>query len=93
MSINDIDELNEDLVTKLTKFWEDPKLKKSWPNISPNLLFEGSLLEYHMNNLTRYQSENYLPTFDEILKARQRTTGYEKTDVMVLLLIPHFNLY
>jgi len=57
----------------LKKAWKDPGIKQTWENRS-KLQVQDSL-QYFIENIDRIASEDYVPTKDDVLNVRNRTTG------------------
>jgi len=65
---------NDKLFTKIRKLWRDPALKRAWKESSSYQL-QMVHLDYLMDNLERIASDDYVPNNEDMLRARQRTTG------------------
>jgi len=63
---------NEELIGKVKALWGDPGILKTWKDIKDGVIIQ---LDYLMDNLDRFVSPGFIPTNDDILRARQRTTG------------------
>jgi len=63
---------------KVKALWSDPAIKQTWA-LAPSFQMQMSNLEYLMNNIDRIAEVEYVPTKDDILQARQRTTGQQST--------------
>ena len=50
-----------------------------------------TMMDYHMENLDRYSTEGFVPTNEDMLRARQRTTGFLPTSFMVSAMPSQFN--
>lgn len=79
---------HDDFSTSISKWKEhllhlwfkEQSLVSTWRLLNiPNLI----LLDYHMNQLERYCKDDYIPSDEDILRARQRTTGQFKTEAIV----------
>jgi len=66
------------MVEKLRALWDDPAIQKAWER-SPEFQLQTSMLDYLMENLDRFTSDGFRPTNEDILRARQRTTGAMET--------------
>lgn len=69
--------LSDDLISKAQKIWEDETVQEVLES-SRNLEYRSSL-KYMMDNIDRVHDDNWRPTNDDILHARQRTTGIIET--------------
>jgi hypothetical protein len=59
-------------LTMIKELWADPGVRRVWQEIKDNYLIP---LEYLMDNFNRYEATDFVPTNEDILRARQRTTG------------------
>lgn len=77
--LNTVDQLwSPDIGKKLKLLWDDPALQQTWA-VAPEYQLQMSMMDYHMANLERYSAEDFLPTNEDMLRARQRTTGMQST--------------
>jgi len=58
--------------------WEDEAIQKTW-NAIPNYQFQMTNLDYLLDNINRYVLPNFVPSNEDILCARLRTTGTQIT--------------
>jgi len=67
-------DFNESTIRKLESLWNDPAIKQVWNDAS---LYQLQIhhMDYMMEHLRRIASEDFVPTHQDILLARQRTTG------------------
>jgi len=70
--------LDEKLSKKIIALWNDPAIQQTW-NLAPSFQMQMSNLEYLMNHINRIAEPEYIPTKDDILQARIRTTGQQST--------------
>jgi hypothetical protein len=63
---------DDELIERIRSLWDDEGIHETWHEIKDNTLIQ---LEYLMNNFERYIDPNFIPNDDDILRARQRTTG------------------
>jgi len=75
-SIQSVDEnsvqWDDKLVQRLKDLWLDEGIRESWQEIKDSVLIP---LDYLMANFDRYLDPHFLPNNEDILRARQRTTG------------------
>ncbi|KAL8189459.1 hypothetical protein R6Q57_029025 [Mikania cordata] len=69
----DFPRLNEDLVQDILKIWRDPAIQETYAR--GNELQVPDCADYFMENLHRLSEANYIPTKEDVLHARVRTTG------------------
>jgi len=65
-------------LAKIKSLWTDQAIQQAWDN-APEFQFQMTMLEYHMQHLDRYASPDFVPTNDDMLRARFRTTGVVET--------------
>ncbi|XP_065850039.1 guanine nucleotide-binding protein alpha-1 subunit [Euphorbia lathyris] len=65
--------LSEDLAHEIETLWKDPAIQET--HARGNELQVPDCAPYFMENLQRLSDSNYVPTKDDILYARVRTTG------------------
>ncbi|KAK9078493.1 hypothetical protein SSX86_002550 [Deinandra increscens subsp. villosa] len=69
----DYPRLTEELVQDILKLWRDPAIQETYAR--GNELQVPDCADYFMENLQRLSEENYIPTKEDVLHARVRTTG------------------
>jgi len=67
-------EWDDNLAKKVKILWEDPAIQRAW-KVSPSYQLQMVHIDYLMQNLDRISPEDFVPTNEDILRARQRTTG------------------
>jgi len=72
-------EWNKSILKKLEKLWKDPAIQQTWKDSS---LYQLQIqnMDYLMENIQRISSAEYLPVLQDILYARQRTTGITRVN-------------
>jgi len=65
-------EWDDDLLEKTKSLWNDEGIQKTWLEIKDYVIIQ---MEYLMENLDQFMQPDYVPSNDDILRARQRTTG------------------
>jgi len=68
------DDMDEDIIERIRSLWKDEGIREAWREIKDKTLIQ---LEYLMENFDRYLEKDFIPNNDDILRARQRTTGGE----------------
>lgn len=58
------------------KLWADPHIKKTLEYKNQFQLIDTS--EYLFSNMGEYYKDEYIPTFEDLIHSRQRTTGVNK---------------
>lgn len=69
----DYPRLTEELVEEILKIWKDPAIQETYAR--GNELQVPDCADYFMENLQRLSDPNYIPTKEDVLHARVRTTG------------------
>lgn len=69
----DYPRLTEELVQDILQIWKDPAIQETYAR--GNELQVPDCADYFMENLQRLSDTNYIPTKDDVLHARVRTTG------------------
>lgn len=92
MLLTTISQAEIDVIVKQIKsVWDDPAFQKIWKNLvsgdnSSGVKFHETLfLNYHMKNIANYFTRNYIVSDDDLLRARQRTTGYSSNEIVVCI--------
>nr|CAG4715349.1 unnamed protein product [Naegleria fowleri] len=57
----------------ITKLWEDPGVQRTFQKRSAFQIEDSA--QYYFDNLERICEENYIPTEEDIVRARMKTTG------------------
>jgi len=65
-------EWDEELVVKTKALWNDAGFQTTWLEIKDNVIIQ---MEYLMENLDRFVQPDFVPSNEDILRARHRTTG------------------
>jgi len=69
---------NAKISEKVKLLWADPAVEKTWKE-TPSYQFQMTQMDYLLGNLDRFVAPNYTPSNEDILYARQRTTGTQTT--------------
>eukprot|EP01124_Arcella_intermedia_P035088 TRINITY_DN884_c0_g1_i1.p1 TRINITY_DN884_c0_g1~~TRINITY_DN884_c0_g1_i1.p1 ORF type:complete len:346 (-),score=56.15 TRINITY_DN884_c0_g1_i1:64-1101(-) len=75
-------EWNEKIAEKVRVLWEDPAIQRTW-QAAPGFQLQMNHMDYLMANLDRFSRPDYMPTNEDVLRARQRTTGEHTTSFVV----------
>jgi GTPase SAR1 family protein len=67
------DELDEKVATMLIVLWRDEGIRVTWEH--RNMFQIPYPMEYFMNKINELYSPNYVPTIEDVLRCRVRTTG------------------
>jgi len=81
-NVLELDLCNEDILKKVKSLWDDPAIKDIWES-SKNYQVQVSQLDYLMDNIDRYVSNDFTPTNEDILRSRQRTAGAHSTRFVI----------
>uniref|UniRef100_A0A6B2L9R3 Uncharacterized protein n=1 Tax=Arcella intermedia TaxID=1963864 RepID=A0A6B2L9R3_9EUKA len=71
-------EWNEKIAEKVKVLWQDAAIQKTW-QAAPGFQLQMNHMDYFMDHLDRISSPDYVPTNEDVLRARQRTTGEQST--------------
>jgi len=63
---------------KVRRLWEDPALQQAW-KAAPGYQLQMTHMDYLMARLEVISAAEYIPTNEDMLHARQRTTGAQST--------------
>ena len=69
-----LDLLDENVYSKIIALWNDPGLAAAWER-TRNYQIQVSQLDYLMANIERFIDPDFIPTDEDIIRARQRTAG------------------
>jgi len=59
--------------------WKDPSIMKVWSRRSEYWFLDAT--PYYIENLTRFMEDGYIPTEEDIIMTRVRTTGIAQTEL------------
>jgi len=65
---------DDELIERIKSLWDDEGVRETWAEIKDGFLIQ---LDYLMENFNRYLDPTFIPNSNDILRARQRTTGGE----------------
>lgn len=87
------DQLPRDIVDALRSLWRDPAIREAVRRSREFQLNDSAV--YYFNSLDRMSSPGYLPTDQDILRSRVKTTGITETTFKVRvpqahLIVTHF---
>eukprot|EP01099_Mayorella_cantabrigiensis_P003124 TRINITY_DN2436_c0_g1_i1.p1 TRINITY_DN2436_c0_g1~~TRINITY_DN2436_c0_g1_i1.p1 ORF type:complete len:248 (-),score=49.39 TRINITY_DN2436_c0_g1_i1:130-873(-) len=77
MNVHDVD-LTPEMATQIEKLWADPGIQETYSRRNEFQLNDNT--KYCMENVAKFAAEEYLPTQDDILHCRVRTTGVIETE-------------
>lgn len=72
--------LNDQEVQRMQAFWKDAAVQKLWPSLRTEVSFN---LPYYMDRVEEIAKPDYLPSSEDILHSRQRSTGATETTFVV----------
>jgi len=75
-------EWNEKIAEKIRVLWQDPAIQRTW-KAAPGFQLQMNHMDYLMDNLDRISTPDYIPTNEDVLRARQRTTGEQTTSFII----------
>ncbi|ERL94868.1 hypothetical protein D910_12141, partial [Dendroctonus ponderosae] len=82
-------ELTPDLVMLMKRLWQDPGVQLCFSRSREYLLNDSAA--YYLNSLDRISQKNYVPTQQDVLRTRVKTTGIVETDFSFKNL--HFKMF
>eukprot|EP01125_Pyxidicula_operculata_P003356 TRINITY_DN13_c0_g1_i5.p1 TRINITY_DN13_c0_g1~~TRINITY_DN13_c0_g1_i5.p1 ORF type:complete len:361 (-),score=73.39 TRINITY_DN13_c0_g1_i5:350-1396(-) len=71
-------EWNEKIGAKVRALWEDKVIQQMW-QLAPGYQLQMTQMDYLMANLDRFLQPDFVPSNEDVLHARQRTTGQQTT--------------
>jgi len=74
-------ELNPVIAKDVKTLWEDPGIKKTFARSNEFQLNDSA--EYYFNEIIRIGAEGYVPTVQDVLRSRAKTTGIIETEFTV----------
>jgi len=69
---------NEKMGEKVKLLWNDPAIQRTWKASMSNFQLQMVHFDYFMSSLERISRVDYIPTNEDMLRARQRTTGEQQ---------------
>jgi len=69
------------LAKDIKKLWSDPGIREVFSRSSEFQLNDSA--EYYLNDIDRLSQENYMPSVQDILRSRVKTTGIIETEFFV----------
>ena len=76
------EKLNPKLGILITKMWAHEKFKEIFTKHRSEIQLNDSA-EFYFDNVDRLSAEDYLPTTDDVLRSRVRTTGIVQSDFTI----------
>jgi len=75
------DKLNPELGDLINKMWQLPQIKTQFARRSEFQLNDSA--EFYFDNIERIANPDYLPTTDDVLRSRVRTTGIVQSEFII----------
>jgi hypothetical protein len=75
------EKLNPELAKLIKQMWEHPKTKEVFERKSEYQLNDSA--EYYLNDVERISVADYLPSEQDVLRSRVRTTGIVQSDFVI----------
>jgi len=72
-------ELTSDVAKAILKLWKSKPIKAAWERENEISVPGGACAEYYFENSKRFAGEDFVPTNDDICRAKLRTTGVAET--------------
>jgi len=79
IKLGSINILTEDIAFKIQCLWNDGALKELYHQSGKTFPMNDTA-SYFFDNLKKFMQPDYIPTIDDILRVRVRTTGIEEAD-------------
>eukprot|EP01006_Ploeotia_vitrea_P038717 TRINITY_DN66273_c10_g2_i2.p1 TRINITY_DN66273_c10_g2~~TRINITY_DN66273_c10_g2_i2.p1 ORF type:complete len:335 (+),score=142.80 TRINITY_DN66273_c10_g2_i2:280-1284(+) len=73
MELKETDSVTQPIAELIQRLWLDPGIQRTYARRSRFQLSDGAV--YFFKNIERIAQDRYVPTFDDILHCRARTTG------------------
>jgi len=73
-------ELTPKIVSDVKILWQDKGIRQAFARSNEFQLNDSA--EYYLNEMDRIGSENYIPTVQDVLRSRSKTTGIIETEFM-----------
>jgi len=77
----DVEVINEELGTAIQELWKDPVIQQTFRNRSQFQLMDSA--EYFFNRLDEIKQRDYIPSHQDVLRSRVRTTGIVEKEFTV----------
>eukprot|EP01121_Diplochlamys_sp_Union-15-3_P001965 TRINITY_DN1168_c0_g1_i3.p1 TRINITY_DN1168_c0_g1~~TRINITY_DN1168_c0_g1_i3.p1 ORF type:complete len:351 (+),score=59.05 TRINITY_DN1168_c0_g1_i3:75-1127(+) len=71
-------ELTPELAEIIAELWADPSIKKAFSRSSEFQLLDST--EYYFENIERISQKDYVPSEQDVLRSRAKTTGITETE-------------
>jgi GTPase SAR1 family protein len=74
-------QLSPTIATHIETFFANPQIKKLVDRRGDEMQIQGGVegVKYYFENCKRFAADDFVPTFDDILKARRKTSGVLET--------------
>jgi guanine nucleotide-binding protein subunit alpha len=76
-----VDALNPDLGADIARLWKDPAIAEAY--LRKSQLQLGDSTSYMLDNVVRLSAPDYIPTSEDIIRSRVRTSGIIEQTVMI----------
>jgi len=73
---------NEKMGEKIKHLWKDPAIQSTW-KAAPGFQLQMVHFDYFMEHLDRISKDEYVPTNEDMLRSRQRTTGEQMISFVI----------
>jgi len=77
-SVKDLEKVTTQIAQHITALWASPNIKTAFENRSRFQLSDSA--NYFFDQIGRLALDNYIPTFEDMLRSRIRTTGIDEND-------------
>jgi len=73
---------NEKMGDKIKQLWTDAAIQRTW-KAAPGFQLQMVHFDYFMENLDRISKPDYVPSHEDMLRSRQRTTGEQQISFVI----------
>lgn len=81
INTTELEKLTDVMAEDIKKLWTDPAILKVFEKRNEYQLVDGA--QYCFENVDRFKDEEYVPTVEDVLRVRARTTGIVETTFKV----------
>jgi len=75
-------EWSDKIADKVKILWKDQAIQRTW-KAAPGFQLQMNHMDYLMEHLDRISKPDYIPSNEDVLRSRQRTTGEQTTSFLI----------